>query len=54
MTTHPVLAPMLAAFALATIFVCEVSLGNWLAAMLAYADAVGMTAIAAHERSVRL
>jgi hypothetical protein len=50
---HPLIVPMVVAFACGVIATVAVSQGAWVAGLLAYADAVGMTAIAAHSRIVQ-
>lgn len=50
---HPILAPMVVAAVLAGVAIAAAAQSNWVAALLAYGDAIGMTAIAAHSRIER-
>jgi hypothetical protein len=47
---HPVLAPAVVAFILGVFAIVAVDRGEWVTAILAYIDALGMVAIAAHSR----
>jgi ABC-type uncharacterized transport system permease subunit len=50
---HPVIAPALVAAALAALAVVALSQDQWATGILAWLDAVGMAAIAAHSRVER-
>jgi hypothetical protein len=50
---HPVIAPIVAAGFLGLFALVALGRGEWVTAVLAYVDAIGMTAIAAHSRIER-
>jgi hypothetical protein len=50
---HPIVIPMIVAFVCGVLATVAAASGAWVTSVLAYGDALGMTAIAAHSRIER-